>query len=346
MKKYLILAAAIVLISGCKKDINENRDLQTKSVPDSGVSVIDGRLAFKNVETYDLFIERLLEYQTDDLDKIEKDMGYVSYRSQLGEDFNNPEVSMTEDDIFGLLINKDGLIQIGDSVFIAFKENGENKAYMAVYPTQQNLNDLINRKLTKYVIDVSGTSVYENEANDDKSYSLDCRGCRIPGRKYEHADKNTAGSKYTITGSNLQSQDRWYTSKVALEVWPFYNALYTVIKHHKSNTALVSQGNGGWMRINGCGAYMIKRNGKCYVDTKAPFLPASGVSKLRYNFYGGSKCIRDYRTWVFYRVKYSPENGPTVERNLQPANDPAIPYRGDADEFTISNDCNPANVGG
>jgi hypothetical protein len=346
MKKYMTAAALLMVLAGCKKDINENHVLKAKSVSYSGISVIDGRLAFKNVETYDSFIERLLEYQTADLDKIEKDLGYVSYRSQLGEDFNNPEVSMTEDDIFGLLINKDGIIQIGDSVFIAFKENCENKAYMAVYPTQQNLNDLINRKLTKYVIDVSGTSVYENEANDDKSYSMDCKGCVIPGKKFEHIQQSTAYSKYTITGTNLQREDRWYTSKVAHEIWPFYNALFVVIKHHKSSTVLAPQSNGGFMRINGCGAYLIKRNGKCYVDTKAPFLPANGVNKLRYNFYGGSKCIRDYRTWVFYRVRYSPDNGPTEERDLKPSGDPAIPWRGDAPGYTINNDCNPANEGG
>jgi hypothetical protein len=114
-------ALAIFLLSqtGCKKDFTLSEELKEESslassYQDSDVQVVDGRLSFKDVDSYERTVKYLASIGDDEFPNWESRINFNSMRRDFLE--NNKE-KVADDDLLATLLNPDGFIQIEKFVF-------------------------------------------------------------------------------------------------------------------------------------------------------------------------------------------------------------------------------------
>jgi hypothetical protein len=112
MKKYMTAAALLLLMAGCKKDINENQNNQLKNLPVPGINVVKGMLSFDKAEFYDTFVSQSDGQVLDALRLYEKSNDYLSLAEQRewAEDTVYTEVISS-------LLNTDYMIHIENKVY-------------------------------------------------------------------------------------------------------------------------------------------------------------------------------------------------------------------------------------
>ncbi len=131
MKKYLILAAAIVLICGCKKEETTENVMQPKNMPVQGINIVNGMLSFDKAEFYDTFGSQSDGQVLDALRQYEERNDYLSLAEQRewAEDTVYTEVISS-------LLNTNYMIHIENKVYRINAHTG----YVFTLPAQY-IND-------------------------------------------------------------------------------------------------------------------------------------------------------------------------------------------------------------
>lgn len=123
LSSLVIITAMLLTVSCEKEETTVIQNQQTSNVEISpNVSVIDGRLVLKTVESYESLITKLSTMTASQIDDWENSIGYKSLRNTISQE--ELLKSGYNDLIFSSLINSDGIIQIENFVFKVDLKNG------------------------------------------------------------------------------------------------------------------------------------------------------------------------------------------------------------------------------
>jgi hypothetical protein len=105
-------AALLLLMAGCKKDVNENQNNQPKNMPVQGINIVNGMLSFDKAEFYDTFVSQSDGQVLDALRQYEERNDYLSLAEQR---------EWAEDTVFteviSYLLNTNYMIHIENKVY-------------------------------------------------------------------------------------------------------------------------------------------------------------------------------------------------------------------------------------
>lgn len=294
--KTIIFLASLFLIGSCSK--TEQLTIESIEEVTYGVSLQEGILKFIDESTFENYV---LQLDVENLDEWEKSINFYSLRSLINdsnegisEESQDFTVFPTESMRFCSILNKHGIVQVGDWIF---KLNFDNREVWAISEQDKFLvenlmnNNYSKEKMLKFSFEDDIFDMLDNESAELK------RRCK----------ESCAFSTQDVVPN---SDDYWYCEtngdeygaelKSDLDNFGIWKHLYTKFKHRKKGALNASD---EYVLFDVYFDYYWKKRCKKETDSGTEYIqvdlwgnlsqPSSGRT-YRKDHYEGTRCLSKY----------------------------------------------------
>ncbi len=289
--KKLILALTIISIigAGCSKEEDSlSKVVPTKKVRTNQNEVFKtefGFLKFQNRDIFDRLLVELNGMNEEQLNSWEQGMNFTSLYTMM-QNGTEPESNLNKkcpDDLLLRILNKDGIIQIGDYVF-----KSETDIGLCWTLNQSNLNTNLSDLISRNFISTSMNRFNENLEED--VYDL-----LSAGTVGVFQDKVRSSTEHKINDDVISNSNVCWRAdcKNVYQAAVFYYSLLSELKY-------MSQANIGWQSVstsinfeNGTKVKFKPRN-RSWQGYWSPSLASVNDNKHNWRPYGASRSLTNY----------------------------------------------------
>jgi len=304
---FIMFIGALVMFSGCKKETlayqspigleptnhnqpsDENPNYTTNSFNSSAFTFIEDYLSFKNIQDYENLINDSSKDKESDVAAYLRLNNFVDY-------FSNAGSRETMDDFLGLLLNPEGVIQIGEHIF---RLDPANNTVLAILAAEKSLyfSNLLAGNIDQ--VHVIGFSM-EDEVLDliQGTFSEACSGSQ--GFNRETAIITSVNGQNLVGGAKFQTKylklGIYFSVRVKVFQYGGPGNIYPNDIDFKFDIKTPDMR----LRKKPCnsGSEIVHASGLRYFDATG-FWSMDGIRRVKtWKGYEGIKGLNGYRVWV------------------------------------------------